>query len=230
MKLASVLLAILIAAAPALVSAQEDAGVSTNSIPTDSSALKAPDSGAAAPSDHRASIRASLSKEIAENSLLSGKTKEFVGSVLVNLCFDEIFVSAVKARNASGMTLGEIQKIDEEWKAAEDELAIQTELLGNDCASRIKTISASNKAIVEAFVMDNQGANVGQNTLTSDFWQGDEDKWKNSYKGGAGGLDVGKVTFDKSANAQLQQVSLPIYDADGKVIGAVTWGLNIDSL
>jgi hypothetical protein len=41
-------------------------------------------------------------------------------------------------------------------------------------------------------------------------------------------VDVGKVKFDKSANANLQQVSLPIIGKGGKVIGAVTFGLSVD--
>ena len=77
--------------------------------------------------------------------------------------------------------------------------------------------------------MDNQGAVVGENDLTSDYWQGDEAKWKNSFNGGKGGIDVGKVKFDKSANTQLQQISITIVDGD-KVIGAVTFGIVITKL
>jgi hypothetical protein len=45
-----------------------------------------------------------------------------------------------------------------------------------------------------------------------------------------GGIDIGKVKHDKSADAALQQVSLPIIDADGKVIGALTFGILVDEL
>ena len=43
-------------------------------------------------------------------------------------------------------------------------------------------------------------------------------------------MDAGKVKFDKSANTNLQQVSLPIAGKGGKVIGAVTFGLKVDQL
>ena len=66
--------------------------------------------------------------------------------------------------------------------------------------------------------------------MTSDYWQGDEAKWENSFNGGKGGVDVGKIKFDKSANTQLQQVSLPIIDESGNVIGAITYGLAIDKI
>jgi hypothetical protein len=85
-------------------------------------------------------------------------------------------------------------------------------------------------AVLEAFVMDDQGGVVGENNLTSDYWQGDEEKWTGSFNKGKGGVDAGKEKFDKSANATIQQVSLPIIDKGGKVIGAVTWGVAVSKL
>ncbi|NLS93339.1 MAG: hypothetical protein GXX96_14375 [Planctomycetaceae bacterium] len=78
--------------------------------------------------------------------------------------------------------------------------------------------------------MDNQGANVGQNQLTSDYWQGDEPKWQNSCKDGKGGIDVGENKLDKSSNRTMQHISLPIIDENGRAIGAVTYGLAVDSI
>lgn len=161
---------------------------------------------------------------------LSAKAKDFAKQVLVPLCTNPVLVKAVQAQNAAGLTLATIKERDKAWKEAEDELPIHAELTSNPCAEELKRILAKNAAIVEAFVTDNQGANVGQNALTSDYWQGDEAKWKNSYNNGQGGVDVGEVEFDKSANAQLQQVSLPILDAQGKAIGAVTCGLALGRL
>jgi len=78
--------------------------------------------------------------------------------------------------------------------------------------------------------MDDQGGVVGENNLTSDYWQGDEEKWTGSYNDTKGGVDVGKEKFDKSANATLQQISLPLIAKGGKVIGAITWGVAVDRL
>jgi len=52
----------------------------------------------------------------------------------------------------------------------------------------------------------------------------------NSFKEGKGGLDVGKVSLDKSTNTTLQQISLPIIDTDGKAIGAICVGIVTDKL
>lgn len=157
------------------------------------------------------------------------KVKTFVTTKLLPLSSNAVFVAEVKKQNALKVSLDEIKKIDAEWQAAEDFLPIQEKVMDNACAKEIIKIIKGLPAIKEAFVMDNQGAVVGENDLTSDYWQGDEAKWKNSFNGGKGGVDVGKVKFDKSANAQLQQISIPVI-SDGKAIGAITFGIDINKL
>ena len=78
--------------------------------------------------------------------------------------------------------------------------------------------------------MDNQGANVCMTDKTSDYWQGDEAKFQKSYNNGAGGMDISDVKFDDSSQAYIVQVSVPVKDAGGKVIGAVTIGIDVDKM
>jgi hypothetical protein len=81
--------------------------------------------------------------------------------------------------------------------------------------------------------MDNHGLNVAQSAVTSDFWQGDEDKWQQSYGDGTGdgAVHISEVEFDESTGVFQSQVSLPIKDpATGKLIGAITFGVNVQSL
>ena len=170
-------------------------------------------------------LLARLRAEIDGNSAASPALKNFAKSVLVPLCSNSVFVTETAAQNAKATPLSEIQSIDEQWQAAEEELPIFAEKLGNACAEEIRKVVAANPAIIEAFVMDNQGAVVGENLMTSDYWQGDEPKWQNSYKDGQGGIDVGEESFDRSANEVIQQISLPIIDSAGNVIGAVTYGI-----
>jgi hypothetical protein len=177
-----------------------------------------------------ADLTATLAAEVDANAALSDKAKAFAKDKLLPLCTQAVWVAEVTAQNAKKIPLAEIQKLDTAWQKAEDELPIQKEKLSNPCAMAVKEVVKSLPALREVFVMDNQGANVGQNGLTSDLWQGDEDKWKMSFKGGKGGVDVGKIKFDKSANTNLQQLSLPILAADGTVIGAVCFGIAVDTL
>jgi hypothetical protein len=183
---------------------------------------------AAAADKGTASLQDALKKQVQGHGDLSDKVKGFVLKNLVGTTDTAAWVQAVEAQNAKKVSLPDIQAVDKKWMAAEEELPIQKELMNNACAQEVVKLVKKLPAIVEAFVMDDQGANVCENTLTSDYWQGDEPKWQKSFNGGKGGVDVGKVKFDKSANANLQQVSLPIIGKGGKVIGAITFGLAVD--
>ena len=167
---------------------------------------------------------------IAQTERLNPKVQQFAVEVAQAFSANKEFIKAVKQQNAKETPLTEIQKIDKEWQEAEDELPIHEEMLGNSCALEVKKQIANYPQIVEAFIMDNQGANVGQNDLTSDYWQGDETKWTASFKNGIGGFYAGKEEFDKSANALLQQLAFPIIDDDGAVIGAICIGVNVSKL
>jgi hypothetical protein len=79
--------------------------------------------------------------------------------------------------------------------------------------------------------MDAKGLNVGQSDLTSDYWQGDEAKWKKTYLVGPKAMHVGGVKTDQSTQTLQSQLSMAVVDpASGKVIGAVTVGVNVEQL
>ncbi|MEY4589474.1 MAG: hypothetical protein RL497_1550 [Pseudomonadota bacterium] len=140
-----------------------------------------------------------------------------------------VLVAAVKEQNAKKMGLDAIQKRDKEWMAAtglDDQMKV---MMKNPAATELNNLEATKPYFFESFLMDSQGANVAMTNKTSDYWQGDEEKFTNAFKGGAGGVDIGKSKFDDSAKAYLVQVSVPVVDA-GTVIGALCVGVNIDEL
>lgn len=165
--------------------------------------------------------------KIMDRALTQGVlTKELRTKIEVNflsLIADKVLVAATIKQNQSKVPLAEIKKIDLEWREAEDFLPVQEEKQSNGCAKRLRKLMS--RSVVEIFVMDNQGAIVCENDLTSDYWQGDESKWTNSYKDGKGGIDVGKLKLDQSVDAMIQQISLPMFDTNGSVIGAITIGV-----
>ena len=79
--------------------------------------------------------------------------------------------------------------------------------------------------------MDNKGLNVAQSVETSDYWQGDEAKWQQTYSVGPDALHISEVEFDDSTGFYQSQASLAIKDpATNEVIGAVTFGINVQNL
>jgi hypothetical protein len=142
---------------------------------------------------------------------------------------DPVPVAAVKDRNGTAEALDEVKATDAEWIAYTGVSEFMHTLMNNAAAEELKKLEKSKPYFTELFLMDHLGANVAMTNKTSDYWQGDEPKFTESFKDGAGAVHVGKVKFDESAQTYLVQVSVPVMDA-GKAIGAITVGVNLDEL
>ena len=143
-------------------------------------------------------------------------------------------LNAIIAQNAAHATLNQaqIQDLDARWRAelASEKRPLIDAILSNPLSLYLKGRQrAAEGMITEIFIMDNRGLNVGQSDITTDYWQGDETKWLKSF--GAGLLHVEEAQRDDSTQLMQSQASLPIRDpATGKVIGAITVGVNLDAL
>jgi hypothetical protein len=175
-------------------------------------------------------ILESLSKQISSADGVKEPVKKFLIDKCLPLLANPVWAKEVQAQNDKKVAVEELKKIEKQWAAAEEELPIQKEKQSNACAKAIREALKGAAAVREAFVMDNQGAIVGESNLTSGFWKGDHDKWRKAYNDGKGGLYVGKEALDKSANVVLQQISLPVIDAEGKVVGAVCLGIDVSKV
>ena len=85
--------------------------------------------------------------------------------------------------------------------------------------------------VTEIILMDNKGLNVGICDATSDYWQGDEPKYQNTFTKGAGAVFVDDVEQDSSTQKFQVQSSMTVVDpASGQPIGVVTVGLDAEGL
>jgi len=157
------------------------------------------------------------------------KVFDLANSKLAELGKDSLIVKAVKAQNAKGMSLNSIKEMDERWKNTAGIADFMKALMESECGLYLRRVQEANPFYAEIFVMDNQGANVCQTDKTSDYWQGDEAKFKNSFSGGKGAVFVDEVEFDDSTQTYVSQVFVPVME-NGKAIGAITFGVDIDNL
>ena len=149
---------------------------------------------------------------------------------------DPSLIAAIKGQNADhvGLTQTDIDTLDQTWRAetkSEDQPLI-TEILNREVSSWMRDKQSETADFVtEVFAMDNRGLNVAQNVATSDFWQGDEAKWKETFGNQSGAIHISEVEFDESTGVYQSQVSMPVRDpATGALIGAITFGINVQSL
>lgn len=148
---------------------------------------------------------------------------------------DNIIIDAVKAQNAANATLDQtaIDALDQKWRAEveSDKHPMIDAVLANPLSVFLRgKQEGSGGTITEIFVTDAWGLNVGQSDVTSDYWQGDEDKFQRSFGAGPGTLFVDVAEKDESTQMLQSQASMTIVDETGKPIGAITIGVNLDQL
>ncbi|PYB73080.1 MULTISPECIES: hypothetical protein [Rhizobium] len=147
----------------------------------------------------------------------------------------EIVQVSVEAQNArfDNLTQDKIDTLDNQWKAERE--AADKPLIAATLSSPLSVYLAriQGKSLglyAEIFVMDKTGLNVGQSSVTSDFWQGDEDKYQKTFAVADDALFVDEAEWDDEAKIWRDQVSFTILSADKKKIGAVTVELNLTEL
>ena len=149
---------------------------------------------------------------------------------------EPILIAAIKAQNAryASLTQSQIDSLDIQWRTetALSRKPLITEVSGNELSKRLTTLKAEAKGVVtEVFVMDNRGLNVAISDITSDYWQGDEDKWQKTFLAGPGAMFIDPVELDSSTDSFQSAVSFAVTDPEsGEVIGAITVGVDIDEL
>ena len=140
-------------------------------------------------------------------------------------------LEASNARYASLDQAG-IDALDKQWRAereVEDQPLI-TAVLSSPLSNYLTRIQARSRGLyTEIFVMDAQGLNAGQSSITSDFWQGDEAKWQKTFQVGPDAIFIDEIEINDETGTENAQVNMSIAQ-DGKVVGAITVEINITEL
>jgi hypothetical protein len=131
---------------------------------------------------------------------------------------------AVAAKNAERESDATREARDRDWthnKAS----SLRKDLTSSPCAQRLREMIAADPLVVEAILMDERGSNVCVSRETSDYWQGDEDKWKKPFLEGRPAF-VDEPAFDQSSATYAVQLSVPVSEG-GRRIGALTLTLKV---
>ena len=159
-----------------------------------------------------------------------------VASDLAAWTTDPAIIAAIQAQNArtAGYNEAQILEMDNAWRAEVGTSTTPTiDMVMNAplSAELLNRVEGSMGQMTEVFVMDAVGLNVAASGVTSDMWQGDEAKWQETYAVGAGAIHFGDVEYDESTQQYLTQISMTVSDpATGEPIGAITFGINAESL
>ncbi len=160
--------------------------------------------------------------------------KKLAQQRLKAIAADATLVAAIKAQNAqnAGLSEPDIIALDKKWRAEvgqSTQPTIQKVMGAPASATLVKARNDGEGLFTEIFAMDNKGLNVAASDVTSDYWQGDEAKWKKSYALGAGALHLSDVELDESTQTYQVQVSMTVVDPGSNTpVGAITFGVNVE--
>ncbi|MEQ9347219.1 MAG: hypothetical protein RIG26_12320 [Thalassospira sp.] len=131
------------------------------------------------------------------------------------------------------MTQDEIDAADLQWRAereAEDQPLVAA-ILTNPLSSYLTQVQAQSGGLfAEIFVMDAAGLNVGQSSITSDFWQGDEAKFQNTYPNGPDAVFIDEAEYNEESDTWRSQLNMTMSNEERQPIGAVTIEVNLNEL
>ena len=132
------------------------------------------------------------------------------------------------------LTAQDIERLDNQWRMefrAQSKPLISA-IINNALSVMLREKQARSDGIItEILVMDAKGLAIGESDITSDYWQGDELKWQNTYLAGANVTFVDRAEKDESTQMLQAQASMTISDPEtGQPIGAITVGINLDAL
>ncbi|MGE6742705.1 hypothetical protein ACQKGC_20730 [Allorhizobium pseudoryzae] len=154
--------------------------------------------------------------------------RSFIDSDIVRL--------SIEAQNArlTDLKQSQIDALDKQWRAEREnaDKPLIAATLSNPLSVYLSRIQGRSLGLyAEIFVMDQNGLNVGQSSVTSDFWQGDEAKFQKTYNVSGDAVFIDEAEWDKDSKIWRGQVSFTVVDPQTKKsIGAVTVEMNLTEL
>jgi hypothetical protein len=142
---------------------------------------------------------------------------------------DPVLVEAVRDANAKPYTLEEIAKLDARWQATEGVDDFMRAMMETPAARRMRDLRGARTEMKEAFLTDRLGANVACTNKTSDFYQGDEDKFQVSFAEGKGDVFIGALSRDESTQSYSVQIGAPVMDGS-EAIGVLVVTVSVEKL
>ena len=139
-------------------------------------------------------------------------------------------IAAAKVSNSRQLAKTYILEIDSRWIRLNGNVP-EADVIQSADASRL-LIAAVNKHayFTEAILTGNQGETVGMNMTTTDYWQGDEEKFTAIYDSNKPSRKpdhhISRARWDESSKTMISQVSVPVYDGD-EMVGTLTMGVDL---
>lgn len=171
-----------------------------------------------------------MSNEFEQPALSYYKTQ------LITWASDPILLEALRESNATtkGRDADQTQELDQQWRAqvGTSKTSLIDPIFTNDASEFLRRqAELSSGHITEISLIDANGFNAGISSLTTDYFQGDEDQFNEVFPKGTGAVWISDVDFDESSQSYQVDVAMAITDpGTNKVLGTMTVSLNAEAL
>lgn len=139
-------------------------------------------------------------------------------------------IDAVKHANAHPLSEAKMLALDARWIESKGKLAEAEQILASPASEFLIRAMASRSYFKEAILTGKRGETVAMNLVTSDYWQGDEEKFTEIFDANLPSRKpdsyISRARWDESTNSMISQVSVPVYD--GRImVGTLTVGIDL---
>lgn len=141
---------------------------------------------------------------------------------------DKVIISAVVRHNDKLLTFDEIMRRDRLWQDEDQLMDLKSALNNSEIGQFVETFKNSKNYYSEVFLADDRGALVAAYPLTSDYWQGDEEKWTTVVQKGWPSY-ISAMTFDESSQSNIVQISVPVMH-ETSVVGVLVVGIRLSHI
>lgn len=142
----------------------------------------------------------------------------------------------LKKRNAMSRDLSnqEIAERDKKWVETfmKNDFSYSIGLVDQEMSAQLREIKKQSQDIItEIIVADARGLNVAISDMTSDYWQGDEEKFTEVFSKPINTLHFGDINYDESTKRFQLHLSVPLYSVKQiEPLGVMVFGVDVEKV
>jgi len=166
---------------------------------------------------------------------VAGYIEERVLGVAI-LASEPALVSAVQSANKTYATMNDdavaarMKRMDDLWNTGQASAEVAA-ILSSPASRVLLRAHQLDPRILRITVTDAKGGTVAATHKSMDFYQADEDYWKNIYSDGRGATSVTDVLYDDATHAHYIGIGVPIVEPESnRLIGTLDALVNVNSL
>ena len=132
------------------------------------------------------------------------------------------------------MSQQEIAERDKKWKQSflKGDFSYSIKLVDQEISAELREVKKqSQDVITEIIVTDVHGVNFAISDMTSDYWQGDEEKFTEVFGKSANTIHFGPINYDESTKRFQLHLSVPLYlEENFDPQGVMVFGVDVEKV